>query len=265
MNEAFAQGSPFLNVSAHDPASNLSNMEGAVSTFSDAINDMDSVALLEQIIDAVEIKANQIFSSETSDTYVQDQLDSFEEKSLPAYLRDLSLVSGGLFEGNLADGSALRIGLAIQARARIFGIQDYGIEIKRQQERTRGLFVTQAFATLVDYELKKLGFKQTVASMSVGVEKDSIVANKEYIQEGLEYAFRAYTSNLELFAYGGQVLSSINGIPMAEKGPSKAQSALASGLNYASMGVQLGSGAGVEGAVIGGIVGLIGGSLAGLV
>ncbi len=263
LGEAWDQGSPFLNAVAYDPSSDVNDMNSAVQTFADTVGDMDVTALFDTLIDAVAAKANEVFSSEDTDTYVQDQIQSYEEKSLPSYLRDVSMLSSGLFEGDLADGSALKIGLAILNRGRVFSMQDYGIEIKRQQERTRGLFVTQAFASLLDYELKRIGFTQTVTSMQIGVAKDIIVAGKEFTQEELEYAFRGYTANLELFQFGGQVLGSINGIPMTEKGPSKAATALSSGLNFAAMGVQLGSAAGVPGAAIGGIIGLIGGSLAG--
>ena len=133
-------------------------------------------------------------------------------------------------EGGMRDINAVQSSAFAQARSNLW--TDYAAKLATDKIKLRGEAVSQI----------------------IEANKTAIIAFKEQHDKDIEIENKFEKWDLEVFKYGGNFLSSIQGtqVPQGSDEPSKAQSALGGGLSGAASGASVG---GVPGAVVGGILG----------
>lgn len=239
-------GNPFFGEAAYDPTDDPSSSIAAGSPLGRNQTKLDSFETEVSGIDEEADWASMLAKAKT-------ELDTnFNDAALnridPAQLKAINRFTAGMADINAVNSSAFVIGLALIESEVTKGIS-------QQIEERRGRMLLQAVAEMIQLLLSRVTGRQTVATLQAEISKILMIALQEQRDRDLEIDEADARWDLEVFAYGQNLLSSISGAPMVPRPLSKGQSALAGALGGASAGAAFGPiGMGV-GAIVGGALG----------
>lgn len=255
MNVAIGS-TPFGSADVYDPSSRLTAMGTAVGDFNTLIDALDWDGDWEAAVTAAVTKADaEVFDSTTQDADIaafQTLIDTrIEDTVLPRF-------QAGLRDVNAVMSSAFVIGESLIEAQASNEVVKYGTDLKLKERIQRNDFILKSVETLLRDHLARIELEGKYVHYFLEYERMAIVATKEKYDFALNVEVQAAKWDLEIYAYGCNMLSAIGGgtfMPNIQS-PSTAQSALGGALSGAAIGSQVGGG---WGAAIGGAIGGIGG------
>ena len=247
MNTAMAGNSPYVNYTPKDPD------EAFFAVGNDLTSYNTPYEMLKTFDDwGIEAVFDTYFADDEARitaaiTAHSDQLDDeVNVNVLPKF-------KAGMANINATMGSAFVIGEAViwEGKTKQVALADAKIRLQRIQEGS-------------DIALKRMGiwldWKKVTSQMATEMARIYLAASFESDNNDLEKAHRDKTWDLEMYAYGTQVMSCISGTASTVTEMPK-QSAMGGAMSGAASGAAIGATAGPYGAAIGGIVGGIAGYL----
>jgi hypothetical protein len=262
-----AMVNPYDSASVYDPSDDMDDLGVAVEDFVAVVEDLDHYARWQVFLPVVQAAALVAFPN-TIPVDVVTRINTFETQSLPSFYRSLNRMSGALFDADASEGSAHVLGMAILERGRRSDMAEFRARLEDENMRVvasaRAQFILQSLQQLAIGDATAVDKARDIYSIKDSYYRLKIVSNKEFVAEELEYdaAYLTWFPHLAR-EYALPVLAGMNGASALQKGPSKASTAISTGLAFAAQGVQLGSVGGPGGAIAGGLIGGVLGLLAG--
>ena len=118
-------------------------------------------------------------------------------------------------------------------------------------------FTYQSISELLRMRMARIDMEKTAASMDNDVHLRRIVANKDYYADELAIAEADWTSDLELFRYGENMLHALSGVATVPPKLPRGASALSTMAAGAGTALQIGSGIGGEFGIAAGLVSML--------
>lgn len=253
------------NLTVPDPATDISSMSSAVSTYS------GYVAAINDHTDYDTIYANAIAlydASASPDTYINARVNAHatmldNELSAKIYPR----FEAGMRDINAVQTSAFAIGRALIEMDRNDKVDKFAADMRYQADGKRMDAATNIASEMMRLKLQKLELERVVAAMTIDQLRLKVAINNDYHTEKKAIAADAARWPLETFKYGGNLLAGMSGgtTSSTPMDGNKAARIIASGLSGAVAGSMIGSALGGDsgagyGTIIGGIAGAIAGA-----
>jgi hypothetical protein len=258
MNAALG-GSPYGSMTAHDPSTELTAMDTAVSAFNTRVDAIDPDGDWEDAVDAAVAKVD---GAVVDDTSLDNNIAAFGN-ALDDQIENIVLprFHGGMRDVNAVMSSAFVVGEAIIEGMRDRDVAKYGTDLRVKNYFQRNDFILKGTESILRDSMAQVELEKGVAHYTIEANRLRIVSEKEKKDTENSIDINDGRWDLETFQYGANLLASIGGgtmIPNAQDSPSKTQSAIGGALSGAAIGGALGGG---WGAVIGGVLGGVGGLL----
>jgi hypothetical protein len=250
---------PYTGIAAYDPATLLMDMETKVTAFSTAltiVTDPGLATLLGTFIASVKTNVdaallNEAYITNQSNKYLSSLVAQKTAKLIPIFesgMRDINAVMTSSFVlGEYA------IAAEVTRETALF---EANLRIELGKQRNDAIKVLST--SLLDLYLKHTAMRGDLAKLWMDVDRLSIIANKEEIEQQTDYDVQEARWPYDLYMYGGNMLSSIgggHGGADTAMGPSKTQSAMSGAIAGATIGAGFGGVGAIAGAVIGGVAG----------
>lgn len=263
LNAAWAN-SPFAAAVAYDPDSALDNMDAAVAAFDIVVDALDYDGDWEAAVDTAVAKVD---ADIVTDTYIDEETDAYEDilddtiisKVLPEFRTGMRDINAGM-------SSAYAIGEAHIWAMRDRDVAKFTADLQIKLATQRDELVMKGVESILKNLVLRVEYEKSVAHITSEVNRIRIVAKKEEADQNLSIDENDAKWDLELFAYGSNVLASISGAAVSAASgegmqPSTTSSVLGGVLSGAGSGAMIGSMFGMPwlGAGIGALLGGLGG------
>ena len=161
----------------------------------------------------------------------------------------------GMRDINAVISSSFTIGQSVLEAFNTREVADFDAKLRLQSYGQRNQMIMQGTTDMIKLLELKLRLKESVSRSTTDSYRAKVLMKKEELDEQLDIDDKEYRWGLELYQYGGNILSSISGSALSTtKGPSKMQSALGGAMSGAAAGAMVGGPWGAAaGAVIGGL------------
>jgi len=238
--------SPFTGLAAYDPELVLSSMVETFEALS-AGDDWDTViaAVLSYIDDSI-----------ISDTYIDAEVDAQSDYLDDEYTNNiLPEFESGMRDIGAVMTSSFVLGKAFIVATKARDVAKYRSELSLAMNRIRADLVARLTESKVKDILGRMSWDKEVATLNVELGRIQIVAYQEETNQNAALDERDARWDLEVFAYGANMMASISGgtTDIVPSQPTQVQSAIGGALSGAATGAMVG---GVPGAIAGGLLGL---------
>ncbi len=252
---AGVSNSPFSGEIAYAPDTDIAFFTNALADFETAVDGVDELTLWDVYANNVKATVDTDIIDETTiaaattahETILADKLTT---EILPRF-------ETGMRDMNAVMSSSFVIGKAVIEGFNSRSVADFDAKIRLQSYSQRNQLIQAGISDTMSLLSTRLSFRDSVAKASVETYRIKAVLKKEEIIEQLDIDSKDYKWGLELYQFGGNILSSISGSAVSTmRGPSTAQSVLGGAMGGAAAGYQVGGGKGAAiGAIGGGILG----------
>ena len=267
--------SPWTGQIAYDPDADVAAWENVIAAFATVLAGMDDIVDWAAFYTQAETSVPDITeASGITEAVIVADVDAFADqlddeittKVLPRFRR-------GMQDINTVTSSAFAIGTSIiegfrdrevakhNSTVRLNAMSknaDINIANQRLHSEVKSLRLS-ATEQMLKLMLQRVSFEEVYMKTFIEAKRIKIVAKKEENEVEMDIDDRDAKWDLEVFQYGGNLLSSIGGGTVATQKASKPQSALGGALSGAAAGAMVGSavpGIGTAiGAGVGGILG----------
>lgn len=264
INDALSTN-PFTGLTGYDPATDITSMATAISTFQSIITMMDAHTDYDTYQAAA---VAQIDATISPDAYIRARVQAHAtaldtEITTKIYPR----FEAGMRDINAVQSSAFIIGKAIIEMDRNDKVDKFMADLRFQVDSKRGDLIQAATSEMIRMYLQKIEFGRAITALTIDELRLAIAAQQDYKTETKAIAADLGRWPLEAYKYGANMLAGIGGgttssVPVDGN---KTARIIGSGLSGASAGAAIGhaiggsSGAG-WGALIGGMAGLMAGN-----
>lgn len=255
--------SPFAGEVAYNPAVDITEFLNALVTYEELVEDIGPATTWVDFIDqAKETVEDSLIDDTVIDNYTQAHADvmndRLESEVLPKYktgMRDIEAVMT----------SSFTVGEAILRSFHERDVAEFDARIRLLSYDTRNKYIMEGSKELISLMQLKLGHTQNWAQAVVEARRIKAVLGKEQIAEQIAIDEDDYRWGLELYQYGGNIMSSISGsaVQTSKGGSSKTASAVGGALSGAAAGAMVGSAVPGIGTAIGAAGGLVVGGIGG--
>lgn len=212
-----------------------------------------------------------------SSTAISDQVDAYETRVVPRFLRSVNRFTAGLADIGAVNSSAFIVGMALLESEVNADVNKFDADISAQafneiaaggikatfqaaatQRQQRNLYLAEATNLLMQALQQKIQLQAEATRLQSELNRVKIVAKQEQTDKDLEIAILDSGWDLDILLKGMGVVGGLTGASYIPDKPSKAQSAIGGAISGAAAGGMV---AGLPGAIVGGIGGLLGGIL----
>lgn len=254
---------PYTGIVAYDPATLLTDMGTKVTAFSTALTTVADPGLATLLGTFIASVKTNVDAAALDNAYITDQ----SAKHLASLIAQKTSKILPIFESGMRDINAVMTSSFVLGEYAIAAdlareSAKFEADLRIDLGKQRNLAILQLSQGLLEIYGKHLGMRGDLAKMWLEVDRMSIIANKEEIEQQTDYDVQEARWPYDLYMYGGNMLSSIGGGHAGSStagGPSKAQSALSGAVAGATVGTAVMPGWGTAiGAVVGGVAGYFG-------
>lgn len=260
MNTALSpSGNPYLNETVTNPSSDLADVQSRFDSADTIVTSQSPTADWKTFLDKA---IAEIDSTVLTEAEISDFVDKYEAQVKARRLRQLSRFTGGMADVNAVQGSQFVIGMALLESEMAGDVDNFEAMLRVNVKKDRLQGITSFVQQMVALNGTRISSNMNMAQLRAEINRIKMLAVTEYEQRDLELKVRYALWDLEVYQYGGNLLSAVNGgFPNVEK-VSKFQTALGN----AAMGAQVGAVVGTAvpfigtevGAGVGAAVGAIG-------
>jgi hypothetical protein len=258
MNAALG-ASPYVGMTAYDPATPLTAMDTAVGAYNTRVDALDSDGDWITAIDTAVAKAD---AAVFDDAFIVADIAAFRTQ-LDDQITNTILprFQAGLRDVNAVMSSAFVIGESIIEGMATNEVAKYGTDLRVKFNIQRNDFVSKGAESIIRNLYAIAELEKNVAHYTVESERMRIAALKEKKDAENTILVKNGRWDLETFQYGANLLASIGGgtvVPQGSGSPSTGQSVLGGALSGAALGSALTGGSGWgsgAGAILGGVLG----------
>lgn len=212
-----------------------------------------------------------------SSSAISDQVDAYEDRVVPRFLRSVNRFSSGLADIGAVNSSAFIIGMALLESEVNADINKYDADISAQafnaiasdgirqtfqaaanKRQQRNVQFAEASNLLLQVLIQKNQLSHDAARLQSELNRVKIVAKQEQTDRNLEIAVQDTFFDLDVLQRAMGIVGGLTGASYIPDKPSKAQSAIGGAISGVAAGAAIG---GPPGAIIGGIGGLLSGIL----
>lgn len=238
--QAGIQNSPYSGETAYDPDTDISAFLSALVEFDSEVDDLVT-SWVSTLATARDESSTVVTDSTTAHADLLD--DRLTTEVLPRF-------QAGMRDINAVISSTFVIGQAVLEAFNTREVAEFSARLRLQKE-SDGLELLKL----------KVGFRESVAKLTLEARRIKVVMKKEELEEQLSMDEKEYKWPTELYQYGSNVMSSISGsaVSVPEKAPKG--SVLGGALSGAASGAMIGASFGPYGALIGAGVGAVAGGL----
>ena len=239
---AVTGASPFASETAYDPASRITTMEGAVTTFKAAVDALDHDADWEAGIDTAKTKLDaEVFN----DTYINADIAAFQDL-LEDDIADVILPQ---FQTGMRDINAVYSSAFIMGEADIYAkktkeVTKYGTDLRMKLNLQRNEAIIKCTNNMLENLIKQVTLNQAISAQTIENGRIGIVAFKEQADQDFNIIDLDARWDLDVYQYGANMLGGISGGTVkagGDAGMSKGQSAIGGALAGAAAGAYVGS------------------------
>lgn len=218
-----------------------------------------------------------------SSTAISDQVDAYETRVVPRFLRSVNRFAAGLADIGAVNSSAFIVGMALLESEVNADVNKFDADISAQafneiaaggikatfqaaatQRQQRNLYLAEATNLLMQALQQKIQLQAEATRLQSELNRVKIVAKQEETDRNLEIAVQDTFFDLSVLAQGMSVVGGLTGASYIPDKPSKAQSAIGGAISGVATGAAIGSAVPGIGTVAGAVVGGIGGLLSGI-
>jgi hypothetical protein len=256
---------PYNGLTAFDPATYITAMETALTTFTASVTAMNAHTDFDTYHSAAAAQIDAVISP---DSYITARaaahavtLDNeINTKVLPRF-------NAGMRDINAVQTSAFVIGNAIIMIDRNDKVDKFIADMRFQADSKRAELVQNATAEMIRMYLQKLEYGRVEAALTLDEKRLAFAMQGDYKTETKALAADDARWPLETYKYGANMLAAVGGgvTSSTPTDGNKTARIIGSGLSGAVAGAMVGreiggsSGGGI-GAIMGGIAGLLGGA-----
>lgn len=246
-------GNPYQFVEAYDPDADLANFQDRhdeLDALVDALADADvssAISLARTYYDT------SIHSSADIDTYIA----AMEAASKGRHLREVARVHAGAFAIRAVQNSQLQISVGFLSSERENGIALEDSRLRLYNSRERAETVLRIADQLLRHKLAKIQATEGAFRAQFDIGRFRIAAKQDQLGFNLEMETKDALYDLELFAYYGNALASINGAAVLPRAQTTNERIAGAFLTSTSFGLQTGVAMGSpQAGIAGGLVSL---------
>ena len=258
LQAAIDDGSPFAAAYSYDPTADLGEAESRYDDYDTFIDALDPDADWGTHFDAAKTKVDELTVDSTE---IATWVDEFEERLEPRKVRAMNRFAGGMFDINAVVGSAFVMGLAAVENEKTRTVGEFDARISSIAYHERGPLVIQAVAEMGRALMFKAESERLATVVFADLKRVNILAQKEYLEEELGIATQDAAWELEMWQYGGNLLSSLAGTAVVTKPMTRRQSQITGAMTGLSLAIPMAAATGSLG--IGAVIaaaGLFGGA-----
>jgi hypothetical protein len=191
------------------------------------------------------------------------QAEAYENDLESEHNARMSAAISPAFSYNVATTSNYVMGIMLAMQANNRDVNSYIAKLKYNLGAQYNQQLMQAVADLLRLKFTELEFDKAGAALSIDFDRNVIIANREYLQQDLEYDVGEVNWPIEQIKDATSILSAMSGVPMVSKQPSKIQTALSNALTYGpQIGMAVGTATGNPAiGIAAGVLGMLGGGL----
>ncbi len=248
---ARAGNSPYYSATSYNPATDLSNIDAAITAFNALVDALSHESDWESAMQQAETTIDALIDA----SYIDADVAAF------AAIQDDQIYNVVLpkFQRGMQDINAVQTSSFVLGEALIYGMRDrdvakYTSDLKLKLNIQRNELVASGASTMLQNLFSRVDFERVVAHYTLEANRMSIVSNVDYNKQDIELDELDARWDMNAFAFGSNVMSSIAGSATNQGTPQKSQiaSALGGALSGAAAGAKVGGG---YGAIIGGVLG----------
>jgi hypothetical protein len=232
-----AGGSPWENVVAYNPDSQLDMAQQKLDEFYYEVAGIAAQTDVETAIDAVAEKLDEHYvdATETIDAVV----DEAEARSILDSQRAVSRFAAGMFDLNAVMTSQFATGIALIEAERAQGITDLEKRLYLEAQQTRNANLVPLVSAILQKAADKARGYQAAALLQGEISKQHIVAKNEEHTMNLQAEVKDATWDLDLWNYAVKMLAAPAGTAV-QPGPEPWEKALGALSTIVSMGLGIG-------------------------
>lgn len=254
--------SPYDGEIAYDPDANITAFLAELAEFKVNVDAVAPTTDWLSYITAVRSEVDTNMLNETSITTVTNAHAAVLDDRLTTEV--LPRFQVGMRDVNAVISSSFVVGQAVLEGFNTREVAEFDAKLRASNYGQRNQLVMQGVGDAIKLLQLKMNFKDSLTKTTIESYRIKTVMKNEELEEQLDIDDKAYKWGLELYQFGGNLLSSISGSAVStQKTPSKTSTGLGGALSGAASGAMVGSmvpGVGtMMGAGIGGVLGLMGG------
>lgn len=211
---------PYTAVTAYDPDTDLAAISDQLDLYKAAVLALDPAADLA----AAEAAALAFVTANLlSDSKIDAAVDAFETRGNAAFQRQVTRVTGGMFDARAVMTSQFGQMLANMEHERAIEVNDFDRNLRIEFERQRTTSTLQLVEIFSKMQVQDTDQVYRATALTGDLMKNQIVAKQDQINWDLDAEVKDTLWAPELFKYANGVMSSIAGAGTYPPGPSKAE------------------------------------------
>lgn len=230
--------SPYYNQTAYDPSTDFSTVQTRYNTWD---SDVQTASLSTVVPTAIGNAATEVDGDLIPTTEIDDAVNAYETRSKQAYLRSVSRATAGMFDARAVMTSQFGMMVANMEADRQAELNDVDAKMRLYAQRER----TQSILNLTSEFLRQQQFAiqagEASTAMQFDIKRALILAEQDKKEYDVEMDVRDTLWDLDLFAYGEQMLASLTGTPTVPRGLTPRERALGAFMRATSQGLQMGT------------------------
>jgi hypothetical protein len=240
---AWLAGSPYSGVVPYDPSDDLDLLTDQVEKYNTLLDDTDIAAQFSAALANIEAETGTAFGDVAG--RITARTANYESESAPAFQRSVNRTTAAFWDMNALEGPGLLMSILALERGRQSDARAYKQRLEEINEGGRVTFISQSVSELLTFHKFMIEAQRSAALLEDEYVKLSITAQKEYIQDDLNYAYQDAVWDLSLVQQIGDILGIAKGsLTQKKDGPGRVGTAILSaasaGLSGASTGMAVG-------------------------
>ena len=256
--DAAIGNSPFTAATAYDPDTDLTAIDTAIAAFNTVV---DAISVATDYASYSTAVKNQVDNNVISTTKVDADIAAYAAVLDSDYDDLVTKLQSGMRDIGAGMTSSFVVAQADLYAKKERDITEFGKRLYVEAERQRNEMITQGVSLVFSSHLQRVQLEGDVARLTADAKRIRIVAKSEETKENYDYDEIDAKWDLDMVAYGGNMLAAIGGgttSASSGKGLSKTQSALSGAMAGAAIGASVPDPTGVS-IGIGAAFGLLGG------
>jgi hypothetical protein len=213
--------SPLSGLTSPEVVQYLDDLDERREVFLEALGEYDQ----EEVTD-IYSRAQEIASefATTNDIDVESFMESFERRTKNAFLRNVSRAAAGMWDTRAVLNTQFGMMMANMESDRQIEVNDMEARLRLLQAQERANQTVQVARDFMNNHEFRINAYNAAIGNEMDVAKFKIITEQDKAEWDVEMATRDRLWNLELYAYGGNVLAGITGaatMPRAMTGREK--------------------------------------------
>jgi len=196
-------GSPFANVLAYNPDSQLDMAQEKLDEF---LNEVLQIAPQDDVEAAIDAVAAKLENAMDYTDEIDAVVNNAEARSIAEMQRAVSRFAAGMFDLNAVMTTQFTTGIALLEQARASSVSDLEMRLHLQAKQERSTALVPLVAAILERSTQKAKGLQSVAALQGEFSKQYVVAKNEQLAMDLEMELKDATWDLDLYKYGISML-----------------------------------------------------------